>query len=364
MLTIKFYFKLLNKERKKKRGKKLLKKILKYNISIITIFIICIFVIIVSSITTNYYKDKKTEGLLDKAENYETVIANKEEKVGKFVYIKIADVPYLVATETSDESINNYYVVYDENNYMYIVQLKKSTYKTICDEYEKNSDNFSYLIMGRLANVENDLEKIIIDEFNESNENTKLNRFNYNQYFGTTYLNENILTTYDVTIGILELCLFVAEIIAIIYLVIIIKGCININKSFKCIDNKEFNDELLQTGIIEYSKAKIFLLDNYFVSMNVGMIANKYSDIAWVYISNIAKTRLGTTYYSVINKSNMVVYLKDGRKYTTATLKINEKEIYVEIIEELAKRNPDMMIGYSFENLNNYNKIKNQNKKS
>lgn len=342
----------------------MLKKILKYNKTSIIVFTICILIVIISLITTNYYKSKKTEGLLDKAEDYATVIANNEEENGKFVYIKIADVPYLVAIETIDKSTSEYYVVYDENNHVYIVQLKKSTYQKICDEYEKNPDNFSYLIMGRLANVSYDLEKIIIDEFNESYENINLNRFNYNQYFGTTYLNENTLTPYGVTIGISELCCVVAGIIAVIYLVVIIKGCINIKKSFKYIDKKELNEELLQAGIIEYPKAKIFLLNNYFVSMDVGMIANKYSDIAWVYISHNSKTRWGTTYYSVTNKSNMMVYLKDGRKYTTATVKIKEKEIYAEIIEELTKKNPDMMIGYSFENLNNYNKIKNQNKKS
>ena len=50
--------------------------------------------------------------------------------------------------------------------------------------------------------------------------------------------------------------------------------------------------------------------------------------------------------------------------YNTITNLIQSQKIYAEIIEELTKKNPDMMIGYSFENLNNYNKIKNQNKKS
>ena len=340
----------------------MLKKILKYNKSSIIIFVICILIIIACTITTRYYKNKKTEGLLDKAENYETVIKNNEEEEGKFVYIKIADVPYLVAIETIDKSTNEYYVVYDENNYMYIVQLKKSTYKTICDEYEKNPNNFSYTISGRLSNVSNELENIIIDEFNESYEELKLNRFNYNKYFGTTYLNEKVLTPYEVTIGILELCCIVAGITVVIYLIVIIKGYINIKKSFKYADKEELKNELLQTEAIEYQKAKIILLDEYFVSMNVGMIANKYSDIAWVYISHNTKTRWGATYYSVTNKSNMIVYLKDGRKYTTATVKIKEKEIYAEIIEELANKNPNIMIGYTFENLNNYNKVKNQNK--
>lgn len=341
----------------------MLKKILKYNKSNIIIFTMSILLIITSAITTHYYKSKQPDGLLDKAEDYATVIANNEEEEGKFVYIKIADVPYIVATETIDQYKNEYYVVYDENDYMYIVQLKNSTYKTICDEHEKNPDNFSYLIMGRLANIPYDLEEIIIDEFNESSEDINLNRFNYNQYFGTTYLNENTLTSSEVAIGISELCRIVAIIVAVIYLTVIVKGLINIKKSFKYVDKEELKNELSQTDVIKYTKAKIFLLDNYFVSMDVGMIANKYTDIAWVYISHNAKTKWGATYYSVTNKSNMIVCLKDGWKYTTATVTIKEKEVYSEIIEELAKKNPEIMIGYTFENLNNYYKIKNQNKK-
>lgn len=341
----------------------MLKKILKYNKLNIIIFSMSILLIITSAITTHYYKSKQTDGLLDKAEDYATVIANNEEEEGKFVYIKIADVPYIVATETMDQYKNEYYVVYDENDYMYIVQLKNSTYKTICDEHEKNPDNFSYIIMGRLANIPYDLEEIIIDEFNESSEDINLNRFNYNQYFGTTYLNENTLTSSEVVIGISELCRIVAIIVAVIYLTVIVKGLINIKKSFKYVDKEELKNELSQTDIIKYTKAKIFLLDNYFVSMDVGMIANKYTDIAWVYISHNAKTKWGTTYYSVTNKSNMIVCLKDGWKYTTATVTIKEKEVYSEIIEELAKKNSEIMIGYTFENLNNYYKIKNQNKK-
>lgn len=235
----------------------MLKKILKYNKASIVIFTICSIILIFSIITTIIYKNKKTEGLLEKAEDYSTVIANNEEQEGKFVYIKIVDEPYLVA--------------------------------------------------------------------------------------------------------ILELCCIVAGIIGVIYLIVIVKGCININKSLKNTDREELKNELLQPGVTEYPKAKILFLDKYFVSMDVGMIANEYSDIAWVYISHNARTKLGTYYHSVSNKSNLQVYLKNGKKYTTATVRINNNDVYSEIMEELAKKNSNIMMGYTFENLNNYNKIKNDN---
>ncbi len=341
----------------------MLKKILKYNKSSIIIFIICIFLVIVSVITTHYYKSRKSEGLLEKAENYATVITNNEEEPGKFVYIKIVDVPYLIAVETIDSATNEYYVVYDENNYMYIVQLKKTTYQTICDEHEKHPDNFSYLVLGRLANVSNELENIIIDEFNESYDNINLNRFNYNKYFGTTYLNENTLTPYAVIIVIAELCCIVAGIIALLYFIVIIRGYINIKNSLKHIDKEDFKNELLQPEINEYSKTKILLLDRYFVSMDIGMIANEYSDIAWVYISHNTKTKWGNSYYKITNKSNIIIHLKNGKKYTTASIKMKEDEIYSEIIEKMSKKNPNILIGYSYENLNNYKTIKKQNEK-
>lgn len=350
------------KDLNKERGEIMFNKIIKFNKTIITIFVICILVIIVATKVSNYYRGKSTEELLDKAENYENLIANREDTKGKLAYVKIADKPYLVATETIRGVTYEYYVVYDENNYMYIVKLKKSTYNKICEEYERNPDNFSYIIMGNLFSIDDELENIIIDEFNEGSEDTKISRFNYSRYFGSTYLDETDFTKYELIVCWSEIFKATAQIIAIIYLVIIIKGIINTNKSFKFVDKKELNYELTHADISKYSKANIILLDNYFISTYVGMIINKYSDIAWVYISYNPKTRLGIGYHSVSNKSNMIVYLKNGTKYTTATVKIKETDIYVEIIEELSKKNPDIMIGYSYENLSNYKIIKKESK--
>ena len=129
------------------------------------------------------------------------------------------------------------------------------------------------------------------------------------------------------------------------------------------IDKEDFKNELLQPEINEYSKTKILLLDRYFVSMDIGMIANEYSDIAWVYISHNTKTKWGNSYYKITNKSNIIIHLKNGKKYTTASIKMKEDEIYSEIIEKMSKKNPNILIGYSYENLNNYKTIKKQNEK-
>lgn len=340
----------------------MVKKILKYNKLTIIVFLICISVMAASLVMTNYYKNKKASGTLDKAENYSTVISTNTEENGKYVYLRITKIPYLVAVEKIDNLTNEYYIVQDEDNYLYVVLLKKSTLKKIEDEYKKDPNNFSYMILGRIADVSYDLEKIIIDKYNEGSSETKLNRFNYSKYFGTTFLDENAFTPYSIAIGVSELCFFVFEIILFLYLIVIIRGLINIKNSLKNINKDEFERELLQDNIKEYSKAKILLLDNYFVSMDIGMNANKYSDIAWVYISHDTRTKFGYLYNSFSDKANIKVFLKNGKKYTTNSVKVKDYDIYSEIIDEIIKKNSDIMIGYSYENLNNYNRIKNKQK--
>lgn len=334
------------------------KIIFKYNKKDIIIFAISILAIFISVIFYNYFNGKP-QNLFNEAKDYKTVISNNEEKEGDAVYVEITDIPYLVATETTDNSKLEYYVVYDENNYAYITLLKKGTYNKICDEYNKDKNNFKYVISGRLKNVPEDLEKIIIDEFNEVDDSIELTRFNYNKYFGTTYLDENTLSSQTVALGITELCIVVAVIASLIYLIILIKGYINIKRTLSNVDKAELENELSNSNLQEYSNAKILLLDRYFVSMHCGMRANEYTDIAWVYISHNTRTKLGTysLTYTINNESCLMIYLKNGKKYTTARVKNKKANDYVQIINELVKRNPKLMVGYTFDNLNTYNKM-------
>ena len=332
------------------------KKIWKYNKSTVIIFLVCVILSVPCLAVIRHFRVRPAEGLLTKAEDYYSVIADEADKPGKFVYVKIADVPYLVAEETTEHS--EYYIVFDEDDYMYVALLTKSTYNAICNAYENDPDDFTYTVAGMTEETDEDLRDIIIEIFNETYDDLSLDSSNYENYFGATYLNESTLTPHKTTVAVAELCLIAAAIVGVLNLLVIIKGLINTKRSLKTADKAELEDELSQVRVIEYPKAKILLLNRYFVSMNVGMIANRYSDIAWVYVSNNAKTKLGFNYRSIAGKQNMVVHLKSGKKYTTATA----AEDYTAIIEDLVKRNPNIMTGYSYENLSNYKKIINLSK--
>lgn len=335
------------------------KAIWKYNKSSVIILLVCVILSATCFAVIRHFRSRPAEGLLTKAEDYYSVIVNDEDKPEKFVYLKIADAPYLFAEETTGKS--EFYFVFDEENRLYVVQLSNSTYNSICKAYENDPDDFSYTVTGVLNESDEDLVELIIEILNDEY-NAELNRSNYEEYFTLTYLNETDLTPNKTTVAVAWLILIALQLTAIYQLIIIVKGFINIKSSFKSTDRAVLEDEFTQAGVVEYPKAKVFLLNRHFVSMNVGMMACSYSDIAWVYIISRTKTKLGMTSRFSIGKSSLKVYLRSGKSFTTAPVKRTEPDFYAELIDELVRRNPDIMAGYSYENLSRYKSIVNQNK--
>ena len=329
------------------------KAIWKYNKSSVIILLVCVILSAACFAVIRHFRSRPAEGLLTKAEDYYSVIVNDEDKPEKFVYLKIADAPYLFAEETTENS--EFYFVFDEEDRLYVVQLSNLTYNRICKAYENDPDDFSYTVTGVLNESDEDLVELIIEILNDEY-NAELNRSNYEEYFTLTYLNETDLTPNKTTVAVAWLILIALLLAAAVNLIIIVKGLINIKSSLKSTDRAVLADDFSQSGAVEYPKAKILLLNRHFVSMNVGMTASRYSDIAWVYISNHAKMRLGFTY------PGMIVHLKSGKRFTTAPVSRTCSDLYLKVIDELVRRNPDIMTGYSFENLSRYKSIVNQNK--
>ena len=340
------------------------KKIWKYNKSTVIIFLVCVILSVPCLAVIRHFRVRPAEGLLTKAEDYYSVIADEADKPGKFVFLKIADAPYLFAEETTEYTDNTkdhaeYYFVFDEEGRLYVVQLAKSAYNDICKAYENDPDDFAYTVTGVLEQQDEDLVDLIIEILNEEYY-AEFTRSNYGDYFSATYLNASTLNPNKATVAVASLILIALQLTAIYQLIIIVKGFINIKSSFKATDKAVLEDEFSQAGVVEYPKAKLFMLSRHFVSMNVGMIASRYSDIAWVYISSRTKTKLGITSRFSGFKSSLEVYLKSGKSFTTAPVKRTEPDFYNELIDELVRRNPDIMVGYSYENLSSYKKITNK----
>lgn len=324
----------------------MLKKILKSNMRELILVIIFIIIAVISTLGKNYFYYKDSSPNI-KPEDYNNLIIKGKDKENTYVCVELADIPYQIAEQKVNYSVIKYYILYDKNDYMYVAKLTDENYKKIEEQYKKQSDNFSYTLTGYIYNVPDDLRDIIIDAYNDSNLNNKITKSNYSKYFGSTYFDDTY-TKYTTPIAIFYLISIASMVIALIFGIRWIICFVNTKKALSKYDKQELEDEL--QNVQEYKKAKVYLTNNYFVSTYKGLHVYKYSDISWVYSASVSGK-----FYS-INKFCIRMFLADKTKYDTKGLDYTKQEIFNEIFEKLQKRNPNILFGYNYENLNTYNK--------
>ncbi|MCR5608700.1 MAG: hypothetical protein K6G26_06520 [Lachnospiraceae bacterium] len=158
----------------------------------------------------------------------------------------------------------------------------------------------------------------------------------------------------------LGLCRIITFCIAFYYLLVIIKGCIKIMLYSKYVDKAELEEDFLSQDIKEYLKEKVIFLRRYFASMNVGVNVCRYSDIAWIYISGNSKNKLGLDNPDEVKKIFLIVKLSSGKKFYTCPVSEKKLDEYNEIVEEIVKKNPNVMVGFTNDNMNRYKEIINK----
>lgn len=76
----------------------------------------------------NYFYSKDNASEL-KPKDYNNLITKGKDTENTYVSIELADIPYQIAEERVNYSIIKYYILYDENDYMYVEKLTDANYK-------------------------------------------------------------------------------------------------------------------------------------------------------------------------------------------------------------------------------------------
>ena len=313
--------------------KNMLKKIKHQNNKKLIAILICLFLAITSfCIYISFIEDEEKK---EKPINYNDLIATNSDKKNMYVSIEIADIPYQIAQREVNYTYIKYYILYDKSNYMYVAKLTDETYKKIKTAYEKDKTNFSYTLTGYIYNTPSDLKKLIIDEFNKNTSN-KITKDNYSNYFGSTYFDDTYTKfTTGIAISLIIVFLSIASAIAIFINWLIC--AINTKKTLSKIDYDEVERELAKTSMKEYKKIGLYLTDKYLISLSLGLYIYPYSQ------------RFG-------NKVFLNIFMKNKKKFKTKKVDSLQEEMLEETLQEISTKNANILLGYTYENMTNYNK--------
>lgn len=284
------------------------------------------------------------------------IIDKSEDKDKKRSYININSIPYKFAVyDGIDEA---YYFVADKN-YMYVAYMDETDFKLLNDEDIKNNPK---RIEGTTEYVTKEIKKLAIDTYNEAmeNEEDKLSIADYDNYFGSVYL--DIRTESDTEGGFYYL-LFIMTLIGGVTMLIIERIYVHkFNKGIKKLSDSEImnlDNEMNSADAFYYSKARLYLTNNYIINFGGTFRAIKYDDIIWIYPFEYRTNGIKTS-------QSIIVVTKDGKKNRVASIDVitkKKKEMYNEIFNTIASKNKNIIVGYTKETIKQAKELLNTYKK-
>ncbi len=313
-------------------NEKELKKIFKTNSKyLLTVVILFVVSIVMFAMSTPIEEEESPK-------DYNDLIVDKQDQEGSYATVTIDSVPILFATNDYE----NYYIVMDTNNYMYLSRLTDDTYNKLEKEYSTNK-SINYTLTGYLYNAPEELQKLAMDIYNEEMGEEIITKYNYHTYFGSTYLDEtNNPNANDTLLAIGFILIIVSIIIFIVYLVNVIKT----KKTYKKYSKEELTTILQESTTIAYPKAKIYLTSKYIISTSSGITVTKYEDLVWMYIQRRT--------YNFINIGTNLLGRTNNNKVVNLAVTYRNNYLLEEIISEIEKHNKNILIGYTKENSKAY----------
>ncbi len=307
----------------------------------IIIWLFIIFVSIGLFVLGDYLNEKEKS----KAQNLETIITSKDEnKESLHTYIEVKKNPYKFAV--SNDTTDAYYLLTD-GNYLYVAYMSIDDYNKVNDE---NDYDGKIKIEGITGIPSSDVKNLAIETYNELFE-TQLTTADYESYFGDVYI--DMTKEYSSSSDVINVIGFITLIVGIICLIVNIAKKISYNKNikkFSRVEIKHINEELNNPNSFYYNYAKVYLTDNYIVSISLPFCVIKYADILWMY-KHVQRTN-GI-------KTNESIILKDmfNKSYSIASMSLSTKaktEQFEEIMNTISQKNPNILVGYTKENINEY----------
>ena len=288
------------------------------------------------------YIEKEAEK--QKKDMNSVIVDRTSDRKNRISYIDNRSVPFQFAV--SESTTNSYYFVSD-GRYLYIVFMSPKQFEKLDKEY---TDDSKVRIEGITKNIPNDVRSIALEVYNESvKEENVINDNDFENYFGDIYLD---MTESKTQVAGFQWFMFYACIICGgIAFIICLAKLIKLTKKINKMDgNKidELDSEMNNKDSFYYAKAHLYLTPHYIINFDGYFDVIKYEDVLWMYRYEVRTN-------GVKSSQSIKVLANDGVTYLLATIDVyskKKKEVYEEIWNTIYSKNPNMLLGYTEENIN------------
>lgn len=305
--------------------------------------IIIFILVIIASFGFSFWKEKINEKLNEEITDLNSIIISSQDKTDKKAYINLNVIPYKFAI--SDETQNSFYIVSDEQ-YLYIAYMGPDDFEKLNNEDIKNNP---VRIEGITETTSEEIKKLAIDAYNAGlDEEEKITLDEFNNYFGSVYLNMTVEG--NSTSSILTGLFILFFLFGIIGLIVSIYQYISFKRGINKMDLdtiEELDNQMNDEQAFYYEKVHLYLTEKYLINFDSRFIVIDYKDIVWMYPYEQRTNGIKTT-------QAIKVMTEKGKTYTIASISVTskaKKEIYNEIWNTIASKNKSMLLGYTKENI-------------
>lgn len=275
----------------------------------------------------------------------EAIIENKE---GQWSYLNVEYVSDYFATYELDNTIQDYYYFVWEGDYIYIANLDADTLNhELGDIYFNNDDNQEVTpatIYGISTKINPELKKIAMETLNEWYGEGTVTNENFNDIVGSVLINvketPNTISEVPLVIGLIAFIIFIIFVNVVTIFEIMTKRTI---KHTSTEDLEAIEDYIANDRGLHIEGTGIYLTDKYVVSVANSLQLYQYPDIYWVYLYRVR-------YYGAT--TSISIKLGDQRRkiHTIGESSRKYEDAMVELLNEIARRSPNALVGYTKEN--------------
>lgn len=239
-----------------------------------------------------------------------------------------------------------YYTAEDAEGYFYTVRIGNSTYKKMDDQQEywmRESDDEpmpdAYRLFGVVRETTRDIKSNLSEVWD-------ISTLEYEEYFGTLYLDADASVDSDQAAGWFVLATMFG-LVGLIFLLVVIPNSITAKK---CLNRLE------ERGLLEWAAQQFNAPDNLVVGKDQARFSQQFlytkslgvvlafDDILWCYQQN------HRSYFIPVN-SLLMVKTYSGKLYSAVNLgKVDRKDEIRNAIVWIAARNPRVLVGFTNEN--------------
>ena len=297
----------------------------------------------------------------------EIIYSTDSSKTSRLAYADIGDF-FMFASKGDDLG---YYIAYNSEDF-YIVSMSDSAYADSVRLYNNRGSNGLFRVYGVTASIPSEAKKYAIEALNEEAGEQIVSFGNFDQVFGDACLSVYEESKVFGLTGFYEVSAMYVVLggFALLFGLILFFIGRSQRKSFSAVlggdslAGNKIMEEIEKENTVWMKDMKIYLTDDYLVSVSGSIDPVKYSDIFWIY-PTVHRTN-GIQDYNYLN-----VVTKDGRTITCANgaaglkkKRAATEEAHQTIMKTAAEKNPGVRLGYDDDNLAAYNQLRDEIKNS